>query len=103
VRPSPQDYGQVPEEGEAAHKYYAKALEALANVSNFQEHLKGRNNESIKAAIIALNYMLADDYEELIPEGARTSLLSPDQDAYEDYKRALATLEQYIQENKAAH
>jgi hypothetical protein len=102
-RPAPADYGHVPEEGETPHRYYEKALEALSNLSNFREHLQGRNSKSIEAAITALNFMLADDYEELIPEGARTSLLPPDRDAYEDYKRALVTLEQYIQENKSAH
>ncbi|HKQ08571.1 MAG TPA: hypothetical protein VJ464_25845 [Blastocatellia bacterium] len=102
-RPAPADYGQVPEEGEAAHEYYAKALEALFNVSRFREHLTGQNSKNIEAAIIALNFMLADDYEELLPEGQTASLLPPDQDAYEDYKRALGTLEQYIQENKPAH
>ena len=53
--------------------------------------------------MVVLNYMLADDYGELIPQGAANHLAGNDPDAYEDYKQALGTLEQYIQENKPTH
>lgn len=95
------EYGKLPEEPEAPHKFYEKGLEALSNLSNFREHFTGRNEKTIDAMIIALNFMLADDRNELIPEGA--DQLGEDEDAYQAYQQALATIEQYIKENKSIH
>ena len=96
------DYGQMPEEGEADHKHYEKAIESLTTFSHHLEHLKGHNQENLEAMVAMLHWMLADDYNDSIPEGKRT-VFNADEDSYKTYLQALSRIEQYIQENKPAH
>jgi len=98
------DYGKLTDEGEPPHKFYEKGFEALWRFSQFGEYLTGRNHHTILAMILRLNWMLADDYDELVPEGAVVpSIMQATEESYEDYQQALATVEQYIQENSRSH
>jgi hypothetical protein len=101
-RPAPADYGQLPQENEPPHRFYEKALEALWRFSDFTEHFKGGNKDNIQALAVVINRMLAEDYDQLTPP--RNRLIPDDSESdYADYQRALTTIEQYIQENKAHH
>jgi hypothetical protein len=98
------DYGNLLDEGEPPHKFYQKGFEALWQFGNFKDRLEGRNCLTIAAMILVLNWMMSDDYEELVPEGAvLPSVHTPDKESYDDFQRSLAVIEQYIQENKRSH
>jgi len=101
----PDDYGRLPQEGEPPHRFYEKGLEALSNFSQFTEYFEGPNRENIKALVAVLNHMLADDLTELLPEhGAPIErALRGSKPDYEDYQRALATIDEYLQENRRTH
>jgi hypothetical protein len=98
------DYGKLPDEGEPPHKFYQKGLEALWRFSQFQNHFEGRHRLTIAALILVLNWMMSDDYVELVPEGAVVSSVhTVAKENYDDFQRALSVIEQYIQENKRSH
>lgn len=73
-----------------------RALQTLFEVSRQIEPVGISNKEEIQAAIIALNFMLADAYNEVL-EG---DILGSDPLAEEDFQNALSTLERYIQQHK---
>lgn len=76
-----------------------RALQSLLEIYRQIEPVGISNKEEIQAAIIALNFMLADAYDEVLERDASGS----DGLAEETYQEALSTLERYIKQHKKEH
>lgn len=86
---------------------YDKALEAWNSFSEAAQYFNGKNTEIIRALKTVLEATFIEDYQDVIP-------LDPEYDDYQiseearakehrNYLKALATIEQYIKENKPMH
>jgi hypothetical protein len=73
-----------------------KALQSCLDISEQIEPLGISNKQEIKSALIALNFMLSDAYDEVLERNGSP----PDELAEETYQEALSTLEHYIHRHK---
>jgi Lon protease-like protein len=73
-----------------------RALQNLLEVSRQIEPVGISNKQDIQAAVIALNFMLAQAYNEVLER----DVLGNDPLAEEDFQNALSTLERYIKQHK---
>lgn len=88
----------VPEEYEPLNQpeRVDKAQQDLWDIKQQIEPVGISNKEEIKSALIALGFMLADAYDEVMER----QVFPPDKLAEETYQEALRTLERYIQQHK---
>lgn len=88
----------VPEEYEPLNQpeRIDKAQQNIWDIKQQIEPVGISNKEEIKSALIALDFMLANAYDEIMER----QVFPPDELAEEAYQVALRTLERYIQEHK---
>lgn len=88
----------VPEEYEPLNQpeRIDKAQQNLWDIKQQINPVGVSNKEEIKSALIALDFMLANAYDEVMER----QVFPPDELAEEAYQEALRTLERYIQQNK---
>ena len=72
------------------------ALQNLLEIRRQIEPVGISNKEEIKSALIALNFMFADAYDEVMER----KMFPTDEMAEETYQVALRTLERYIRQHK---
>lgn len=73
-----------------------KSQQNLLDIRQQIEPVGISNKQEIKSALIALDFMLADAYDEVMER----KVFPPDELAEEAYQAALSTLERYIKQHK---
>lgn len=91
--------GRIPQEEYEQLNQPERIDKAQQNIWDIKQQIEPvgiSNKQEIKSALIALDFMLADAYNEVMEE----EVFPPDELAEETYQEALRTLERYIQQHK---